>query len=112
MNEVQENVVDVRLQLDQHRYVICFNGAEVGFSQFVDDGNKRIFTHTEVSPDYGGQGLGVKLVSRAVQNTIDEGKIVVPVCPFVASYLKRHPNLSQHSAKPTPETFALISRLL
>ena len=54
----------------------------------------RIFlTHTEVPKSLGGKGVGSVLVKK-VLDFIDENYDlpIVPLCPFVASFIKKHDN--------------------
>ena len=46
--------------------------------------------HTEVAPQYEGHGLGDQLVAYALDDVRTRGLRIVPVCPFVAAYLRRH----------------------
>ncbi len=50
-----------------------------------------IFTHTEVPPVFEGQGVAGKLVRTALEHARAAGLAVWPVCPFVRSYIRRHP---------------------
>ena len=54
-------------------------------------GKRVIFTHTEIDPAYEGQGLGSKLAGGALDFARAAGHPVVPLCPFIASYIERHP---------------------
>ena len=47
--------------------------------------------HTEIDPAFKGQGLGDKIVSAALADLEQRGLRMIPVCPFVRSYLDRHP---------------------
>jgi len=47
--------------------------------------------HTEVPPALEGKGVGSAIVTKALQYARDSGFKVVPLCAFVHSYLKRHP---------------------
>jgi uncharacterized protein len=47
--------------------------------------------HTEIDPAYEGHGLGAKLVAAALDDVRRRGLKIVPLCPFVRSYLERHP---------------------
>lgn len=47
--------------------------------------------HTEVPEAFRGQGVGVKLVARAVADARAAGRKIVPLCPFAAAQFSRHP---------------------
>jgi uncharacterized protein len=47
--------------------------------------------HTEIYPDYKGQGLGNVLVQGALDDLRERGVEYRVICPFVAAYLRRHP---------------------
>lgn len=74
----------------RHRYEISVDGALAGFTEFRDDGARRIFFHTEVDDAFAGQGLAGQLVQRALTDTRAAGLRVVPVCAYVARYVRRH----------------------
>ena len=99
---------------DQHRYEIFVDGRPAGFAAYVDrpggegGGQRRVFTHTEVDPAFEGQGLGGVLVKAALTDVRASGRRVVPVCPFVAAYLKRHPEFEDLVDRATP---AILSSL-
>lgn len=52
------------------------------------------FTHTEVADAYEGQGVGSTLVARALDDVRRRGLPMLPFCPFVNAYIKRHPEYS------------------
>ncbi|MDR0988955.1 MAG: N-acetyltransferase [Prevotellaceae bacterium] len=53
---------------------------------------KDIFlTHTEVPISLGGKGIGSQLVEQTLKDIEQKGLEVVPLCPFVASYIHKHP---------------------
>jgi uncharacterized protein len=54
-------------------------------------GETIIFTHTEVPPLFEGQGIAGRLVQVALDDTRDRHRTVIPLCPFVAAYIRRHP---------------------
>jgi len=47
--------------------------------------------HTQVDPAYEGQGVGGQLARGALDLIRASGRQVVPLCPFVTAYLRRHP---------------------
>jgi uncharacterized protein len=50
-----------------------------------------VFTHTEIDEAHEGRGLGGKLARGALEDVQAAGGSVVPRCPFVKSYIDRHP---------------------
>ncbi|MCO4292246.1 N-acetyltransferase [Solitalea sp. MAHUQ-68] len=61
------------------------------FIEYMKSGNSIYLTHTEVAPELEGKGIAKKLVETVLKMIEDEGKQLVPLCPYVAAYLKRHP---------------------
>jgi predicted GNAT family acetyltransferase len=55
------------------------------------EGNQIIFQHTSVPDTLEGRGIGGKLARAALEDARARGLVVVPNCPFVASYIRRHP---------------------
>ncbi len=49
-----------------------------------------IFTHTEVPEQLAGRGIASKLAKAALQHARVENLRVVPLCPFVAAYIRKH----------------------
>jgi predicted GNAT family acetyltransferase len=47
-------------------------------------------THTEVHPDLEGHGVGSRLVSGVFDYVRAHHLNVIPLCPFVTAYLRRH----------------------
>lgn len=47
--------------------------------------------HTEVPEAFRGQGVGAKLVARAVEDARAAGTKIVPLCPFAAAQFRRNP---------------------
>ncbi len=75
---------------ERHRFEITVDGEVAGFAVYRRREGEIELVHTEIDDAYEGQGLGSILVSAALESIRDEGLLVVPTCPFVASYLQRH----------------------
>ena len=54
-------------------------------------GDKIYLTHTEVPPQLEGKGIGNALVKQVLEDIKIKGLTLMPLCPFVAMYIKRHP---------------------
>ena len=50
-----------------------------------------VFTHTEVPEALEGEGIGSRLAAAALDWARGEGVPVMPLCPFMAAYIRRHP---------------------
>ncbi|RJG43790.1 MULTISPECIES: GNAT family N-acetyltransferase [unclassified Mesorhizobium] len=63
--------------------------AEMTFSKAGE--HLMIIDHTEVPDAFRGQGAGLRLVTRAVEEARASGKKIIPLCPFANAQFKRHP---------------------
>lgn len=74
------------------RYLVRGAGGAVAELTFTKVGSSQlIIDHTEVPDAFRGQGVGLRLVSRAVEDARAAGKTVIPLCPFAAAQFRRHP---------------------
>lgn len=77
---------------DKGRYVIREPGGAEAEMTFTKAGDKRIIIdHTLVPDAFRGQGTGLRLVTRAVEDARAAGKTIIPLCPFAAAQFRRHP---------------------
>lgn len=86
-----ERRVDVRDSQEEGAYVIEVDGHRAGRAEYVIREGRRVFTHTEIENDFSGMGLGTRLVRHALEDVRAEGGLMVPICPFFATYITRHP---------------------
>jgi uncharacterized protein len=93
------------------KYTIAVNGETVGLAAVADRDNQRVFYHTEVQERFGGRGLANILVGEALEATRADGKRVVPVCPMVAAFIKKHPEFSDITDKVTPDIMRWVETL-
>jgi len=63
--------------------------AEMTFTKVGE--HQLIIDHTEVPDAFRGQGVGLKLVTRAVEDARAAGKKIIPLCPFANAQFRRHP---------------------
>lgn len=76
----------------RHRFEMETDGklSVVAYQQ-VDETTLAL-VHTEVDPSLEGQGVGSELVEAVLAYAEQNELKIVPVCPFVSTYLKRHPD--------------------
>ena len=85
------------------RYEILRGGELVGEIRYRTAPGVIVLVHTEVAATEEGRGVGSRLVSGALDDIHARGLRVAPVCPFVAAYLRRHPE-QRDLVVPDPAT--------
>ncbi|HET9982204.1 MAG TPA: GNAT family N-acetyltransferase [Longimicrobiales bacterium] len=87
--------IDVRHDPDRRRFEARVDGA-VAFTAYRRQGEDTVvFTHTEVPSAAEGKGVGSRLARTALEWARAQGLRVVAECPFVASYIRRHPEYAE-----------------
>ena len=60
--------------------------------EYIKSSNGEIYlTHTEVPAALGGHGIGSQLAEKVLTDIERQGLRLVPLCPFVAGYIHKHP---------------------
>ncbi len=72
------------------RYYILIDNY-MAYVQYKEDGHVLTLTHTYVPDDLRGQGVGKILMEALLGKLQAEGRKIVPQCPFIDTYIKRHP---------------------
>src|ERR1700683_4708798 len=93
------------------KYTIAVDGQTVGLAAVADRDNQRIFYHTEVEEQLARRGLATILVAEALAATRADGKRVVPLCPMVAAFIKKHPEFNDITDKATPQILRWVETL-
>jgi len=83
--------IEIRRSEEDHRYEALLDGRVAGVAVFRANGAVVNFLHTEVDPDFEGRGVGSRLVGGALADVRERGERARPHCPFVATYIRRHP---------------------
>lgn len=90
---------------EQHRFEAHHEGALAGFAAYQKAGALIVFTHTEVKPEFEGQGVGSVLIRRALDAVREDGRYsVLPLCPFVRAFISRHPEYADLVFAPPRST--------
>lgn len=76
------------------------SGVMAGFAAYRRYPDRIVFTHTVVDDAFEGRGVGSALVRGALDAARGEGLRVVPQCPFVRSYIERHPEYADLTSRP------------
>ncbi|MFE7231487.1 GNAT family N-acetyltransferase [Streptomyces sp. NPDC002405] len=96
----------------EHRYEILVDGKRAGLTAYRDRAEQRVFYHTEIDDAFAGQGLASQLVQEALTDVRESGKRIVPVCPYVAKFLKRHEEFADITDPVTPDVLQWLDTQL
>jgi predicted GNAT family acetyltransferase len=77
---------------ERSRYEIHLGGELAGIASYARHGNRVDVLHTEIDPAFSGHGLGGTLARGVLDDLRRRGLQVTPSCPFLAEYLRRHPD--------------------
>lgn len=83
--------IEIRDDPEEGAYVIDVDGERAGKAVYHMRGGRHLFVHTEIDDHYSRMGLGTKLVRYSLDDVRAKQGTMVPICPFFASYLERHP---------------------
>jgi predicted GNAT family acetyltransferase len=76
---------------ERQRFEARLDGELAGILTYDVSGGRIDLIHTEVLPAYEGHGIGASLARFALDDARRRGLAVIATCPFVRSYLERHP---------------------
>ena len=86
-----ENIA-VRDNPGASRYELVLDEQVVGGIVYRLTPDHMVLIHTAVLPSLEGKGFGAVLVAGALGDIRARGLHVVPLCPFVRAYIRRHPD--------------------
>jgi predicted GNAT family acetyltransferase len=73
---------------NQFEMVVAGSTAIIEFKEFP---GKIALIHTEVPPAIEGKGVATAIIEKAL-NYIEQNNLkLIPLCPVVVAYVKRHP---------------------
>jgi uncharacterized protein len=73
------------------RYELLDGGTMVGLIRYRLEPGAVALVHTDVDPELEATGAGSELVEGALADLRTRGLGVIPICPFVRSWIERHP---------------------
>ncbi len=87
--------IDVAHRERANRFVVRL-GSKLAYLSYdrVRDGVLD-YAHVYVPEDHRGQGIAAELARTAFEYARSEGIAVIPSCPYLTTYLKRHPEYEE-----------------
>ena len=83
--------METRNEPENDRYVVEVDGVIAGFTVYHVRVGRYFFVHTQIETSFTGQGLGSVLARYALDDVRAKGGTIIPICPFIAGYVDRHP---------------------
>ncbi|MHB8439710.1 MAG: GNAT family N-acetyltransferase, partial [Acidimicrobiales bacterium] len=74
-----------------HRFLLTCDGDEAELV-YRRRGDRLLLVHAGVPEALGGRGLAAQLVQKAMEDARENSLTVVPLCPYVRSWLEKHPD--------------------
>ena len=88
--------IPLRHDADAMRFEIEIDGKKA-FMDYYRDGDVYALNHTEADAALQGKGAAGALVEKVMHYLKDQNANIVAVCPYIVSYLKRHPELNPNN---------------
>ncbi|MEL6589273.1 MAG: GNAT family N-acetyltransferase [Bacteroidota bacterium] len=82
--------LDIKQNTQDNRFEAEVEG-KLAKVEYMDRPDKIVFTHTEVPVGLEGKGVGSALAKHVLDYAKEQGKKVLPLCPFIKAYIQRHP---------------------
>jgi uncharacterized protein len=77
------------------RFELVDDDRVLGWVDYLPGGGSVTVVHTEIADGNEGRGLGSVLVRGMLDQLEADGKTVIPVCPFTAAFIRRHPEYAR-----------------
>ncbi|MEX0783483.1 MAG: GNAT family N-acetyltransferase [Dehalococcoidia bacterium] len=88
--EIDTDELTVHDNEDEGQYEIEYDG-RLALLAYFRTGDRVVLVHTEVPEALEGHGIAGRLAQHALEDARAKGLRVVPRCPYVQSYLEKHP---------------------
>ena len=99
--------VEVRDNPEMRRYEATVGDRLAGTAVYDAQPGALVFIHTVVLPRWEGRGVGGRLARAALDDVRARGLRAVPRCPFIAAWIRRHP---EYEDLVPPEDRGLLDR--
>lgn len=76
------------------RYELHLGGELAGFVEYRLRQHDTVISlmHTQVEPAFQGNGLATHLARFSLDDARERGLAVLPFCPYIATWIKKHPD--------------------
>ena len=92
---------------ERNRYEAFVDDRFAGYTNYRRRSDLIALDHTQVEEQFEGRGVGSALATRALDEAGEAGLAVLPYCPFMNEFLKRHPRYAGLVPESQRERFGL-----
>lgn len=86
-------------QPENSLFAIQIDG-DMAYQEYIQTKTDLVITHTEVPKQLEGKGLGSLLAKNALQYAEEHGLKLMPLCPFMAAYIRKNYENYKHLLAP------------
>ena len=90
MKPIFENIPLAKNE-DKKRFEIEVDG-KYAFINYGEFGNQVALVHTETEPELAGTGAASAVIEKTLEYLENNNLKLLPFCPFVFAYIKKHPD--------------------
>lgn len=80
----------LEMNADKHQFEMDVDGYQA-IIVYKQSDNVITLLHTEVPPELEGKGAATAIIEKTLFFIKDNNLRLIPLCPLVVAYLKRHP---------------------
>ncbi len=82
---------ELRDNAGANRFELLVDGTVAAFLEYRVRPDGYALDHAEAVPGFEGQGLSSEMIGSVLDLMQRDETMVLPYCPFVVEYLRRHP---------------------
>jgi uncharacterized protein len=83
--------VTVRHNTEANRYEALLGDEVVGVVTYQRQGDRMIFEHTIVQPEFRGRGVAGQLVKTALDDMATSGRTMTNYCGYITAFIAHNP---------------------
>ena len=83
--------IEVTHDTENKKFFVIMEGKECYLRYHMRDNNKIDLYYSYVPYDFRGRGIALEIVKAAFNYAREINLIVVPTCPYIWTFLERHP---------------------
>ena len=81
---------EVKIEFRDNKSVALLENNEIGVCEFKDSDEGWVIFHTEVNPNYKGQGIAKRLLDAIVNEARNRKIKIIPECSYAKKVMNRN----------------------